>query len=71
MCHQEADLCGGEELARALAGALGKLAQQVLVGAAQEVGLHVGQAEPVSGIGEGLHDGGEAGRIEVALAVAL
>ena len=40
--HQEADLGGREELARALAGALGELAEQVLVGAAQEVRLHVG-----------------------------
>ena len=69
--HQEADLCGGEELARALAGALGELAEQVLVGAAQEVGLHVGKAKAVAGIGEGLDDGGEARRVEIALGVAL
>ena len=71
MGHEEADLGGGEELARALTGTFGKFAEQVLVGAAQEVGLHVGQAEPVSGIGEGLHHVGELGRVEVALAVAL
>ena len=69
--HEEADLCGREELARALAGALCELAQQVLVGTAQEVGLHVGEAQSVAGIGEGLDHGGEAGRVEVALAVAL
>ena len=40
--HEETDLCGGEELARALAGTLRELAEQVLVGATQEVGLHVG-----------------------------
>ena len=69
--HQEADLGGGEELAGALPGAFRKLAQQVLVGAAQEVGLHVGQAEPVARVGEGLHDRGQPGRVEVALAVAF
>ena len=69
--HQEADLGGGEELARTLAGALRELAQQVLVGAAQKVRLHVGEAEPVARVGEGLDDGSEAGRVEVALAVAL
>ena len=57
--HQEADLGGGEELAGTLAGAFRKLAQQVLVGAAQEVGLHVGEAEAVAGVGEGFDDGGE------------
>ena len=69
--QQETDLCGGEELARALAGALRELAQQVLIGAAQEIGLHVGEPEAVSGVGEGLYDGGEPGRVDVALAVAL
>ena len=71
MGHEEADLGGGKELARALAGALGELAEQVFVSAAQEVGLHVGEAQPVSGIGEGLDDGGEARRVEIALGVAL
>ena len=69
--HEETDLGRGEELARALAGALRELAQQVLVGAAQEVGLHVGQAEAVAGVGEGLDDGGEPGRVELAFCVTL
>ena len=69
--HQEADLGGGEELAGALAGAFRELAQQVLVGAAQEVGLHVGEAEAVAGVGEGFDDGGEPSRVDVALAVAF
>ena len=46
--HEETDLGGGEELAGALAGTFGELAQQVLVGAAEEVGLHVGETEPVA-----------------------
>ena len=71
MGHEETDLGRGEVLARALAGTLGEFAQQVLVGAAQEVGLHVSEAQPVAGIGEGLDDGGEARRVKVALAVAL
>ena len=62
MGHEEADLGGGEELARALAGTLGEFAEQVLVGAAQEVGLHVGEAQAVAGVGESLDDGGESGR---------
>ena len=69
--HEKADLGGSEELARALAGALGELSEQVLVGSAQEVGLHVGEAQAVAGVGEGLDDGGESGGVEVALAVAL
>ena len=69
--HQEAHLRGREELAGALAGAFGELAQQVLVGAAEEVGLHVGEAEPVPGIGKGLHHRGESGRVDITLAVAL
>ena len=69
--HEEADLSGGEELARALTGTFRKLAQQVLVGAAEEVGLYVGEAEPVTGIGKGLDDRSELGRVDVALAIAL
>ena len=69
--HQEADLGRGEELARALAGTFRELAQQVLVGAAEEVGLYIGKAQPVAGIGEGFDHGGELGRVDVALAVAL
>ena len=69
--HQEADLGGGKKLAGTLAGAFRKLAQQVFVGAAQEVGLHVGEAEAVAGVGKGLDDGGKLGRVDVALAVAF
>ena len=69
--HQESDFGRGEELARALARPFCKLAQEVFVGATEEVGLDIGEAEPVTGIGEGLNHGGEFGRIDVALAVAL
>ena len=69
--HQEADLGRREELARALARALGELPQQVLVGAPEEVGLHVGQAQAVARVGEGLDDAAQLGRVDVALAVAL
>ena len=62
---------GGEELAGALAGTFGELVQQVFVGATEEVGLHVGKAEPIARIGKGLDDGGELGRVDVALAIAL
>ena len=68
---QEADLGRGEELACALAGTLRELAEQVLVGAAQEVGLHVGEAESVARVGKGLDHGGELGGVDVALAVAF
>ena len=71
MRHEEADLSGGEELARALAGTFGELTQQILVGAAEEIGLHVGEAEPIARVGKGLDDGGEFGRVDVALAIAL
>ena len=56
---------------RALAGTFREFTEKVLVGAAQKVGLHVGQAQAVAGVGEGLDDGSEAGRVEVAFAVAL
>ena len=69
--HQEADLGRREELAGALARAFGELPQQVLVGAAEEIGLHVGEAEAVARIGEGLDDAAQLGRVDVALAVAL
>ena len=69
--HQEADLGRGEELTRALARAFRELAQQVLVGAAEEVGLHVGQAQPIARIGEGLDDTAQLRRVDVALAVPL
>ena len=69
--HQETDLGGCEELARALSGTFRELAQQVLVRPAEEVRLHVGEAEPVARIGEGLDDNGQLGRVDVALAVAL
>ena len=41
--HQEPDFGRGEKLARALAGPFRELAQQVFVGATQEVGLDVGE----------------------------
>ena len=69
--HQEAHFGRREELAGALAGALGELAQQVFVGAPQKVGLHVGQAQPVARVGEGLDHAAQLGRVDVALAVAL
>ena len=68
--HQKADLGRGEKLSRALARSLGELAQQVFVSAAEEIGLHIGEAEPVARVGEGFDHGGEPGRVDVALAVA-
>lgn len=69
--HQEADLRRREELARALARAFRELPQQVLVGAPEEIGLHVGEAQPVARVGEGLDHLAQLGRIDVALAVPL
>ena len=69
--HEEADLGRREELARALARAFGEFPEQVFVGAAEEVGLHVGEAEPVARVGEGLDDTAQLGRVDVPLAVAL
>lgn len=71
MRHQEPDLGGGEELTGALAGTFGEFPQQVLIGPSQKVGLHVSQPQPVARVGEGFNDGGEPGRVDVALAVAL
>jgi hypothetical protein len=42
--HQEADLGRREEFAGALAGTLCELAEEVLVGATEEVGLHIGES---------------------------
>ena len=47
MRHEDADLARRVELAGALALAFGELAQQVLVGPAEDVRLHVLQAQPV------------------------
>ena len=69
--HKKADLCRGEELTSTLPRAFREFPQKVLVGTAQEVGLNIGQAEAVARVREGLDHGGEPGRIEVALAVAL
>ena len=69
--HEEADLGRGEELTRALARALREFPQEKLVGAAQEIGLHVGETESVARIGEGLDHFCELRRVDVALAVAL
>ena len=71
MRHQEADLGRREELARALARAFGEFAQEVLIGAAQEVRLHVGKPQAIAGIGEGLDDDAQLRRIDVALAIPL
>ena len=46
--HEHGHLARGVELARALALALGELAQQVLVGAAQDVGFHITQAQAMA-----------------------
>ena len=69
--HEEADLGRREELTGALARTLSELPQQVLVGAAEEVRLDVGQAEAVARVGEGLDHPAQLGRVDVALAVAL
>ena len=66
--HEEADLGGGEKLARALAGALGEFAQEVFVAASEEVGLDVFQAEAVAGIGEDFDDAAQGGVADLAFA---
>src|SRR6185312_831592 len=68
--HQETDFARSEELARALALAFGELAQQVLVAAAEEIRLHVVQAEPVTRVAEGFDDALERLVRHLALAVA-
>ena len=60
MRHQEADLGRREKLARALSRAFREFAEQVLVGAAQKIGLHIGKAKAIARIGEGLDNAGEA-----------
>ena len=49
----------------------GELAQQVLIGASEEIGLHVGETQAVAGIGEGLDYAAQLRRIDVALAIPL
>ena len=71
MRHQEADLGGGEKLARALAGTLGEFPEQVFVGPAQEIRLNVGQPQTVARVGKSFNDGVQPGRVDVPLAVAL
>ena len=53
--HEDGHLAGSVELARALALVLGELPQQVLVGPADHVGLHVVQAESVIGVVQDPH----------------
>ena len=60
--HQETDFGRREELAGALARSFGELAQQVFVGAAEEIGLHIGKAEAVARIGKRLDDARAAWR---------
>ena len=57
--HEHGHLSGRVELPGALALPLGELPQQVLVGSAQDVGLHVVEAEAVLGVVEDLHQGAE------------
>ena len=71
MGHQEADLGRCEELTRALARTFRKLAQQVFVSAPEEIGLHVGKAESITRVGKGFDNGGELGRVDIALAVTF
>ncbi len=71
MRHQEADLGRGEELARALARAFRELAQQIFVGAPEEIGLHIGKAQAIARIGERLDHEAQLRRVDVALAVSL
>ena len=57
--HEHGHLAGCVELARALALALGELPQQVLVGPADDVGLHVVEAESIIGVVQDLHQRSE------------
>ena len=65
--HDGADLGRGVELAGALAAALGKLADEVFVALADDVGLDVVEPEALGA--DGLDEVGEAVVVEVALAV--
>jgi hypothetical protein len=65
--HHVADLGGRVEFAGALAGVFGELADEVFVAAADDVGLDVGEAEPLGA--DGLDEVGEPVVVEVALAV--
>src|SRR5437879_5811297 len=69
--HQDADFGRGEELARALARALSELAQQIFVGAAEEIGLHIGKPQAIAWIGKRLDNKAQLRRVDIALAVAL
>jgi len=69
--HQEAHLGRREELPRALARAFGELAQQVFVGATQEVRLYIGKAKAIARVREGLDHAAQLGWVDVALAVAF
>jgi hypothetical protein len=65
--HDGADLGRGIELAGTLAAALGKLADEVFVALADDVGLDVVEPEALGA--DGLNEIGEAVVVEVALAV--
>ena len=71
VCHEEADFGWGEKFTRALPGAFGKFSQEELVGAAEEIGLHIGKPQAVARIGEGFNDLDEFLRVDIALAIAL
>ena len=58
--HEHGHLARRVELARALALAFGKLPQQVLVGPAEDVRLHVVEAETIIGVVQDLDQSGES-----------
>ncbi len=65
--HDEADLGRGVELAGALAAALGELADEILIAAADDVGLDVIETESLGA--DGLDEVAQAGVVDIALAV--
>ena len=71
MRHEEAHLGRREVLARALARAFREFPQQIFVGAAQKIRLHVGEAEAIARIGECLDDEPQLAGVHLPLAIAL
>ena len=69
--HEEADFGRRENSPALCPEPFGELSQEIFVGAAEKVGLHVGQAQPIARIGERLDNEAQLRWIDVALAIAL
>jgi hypothetical protein len=70
MRDEEPHLGGREEFAGALTGTFREFPQQVLICAAEEIGLDIGEPEPIASIRKGLDDAAQLRRVDVAFAVA-